>query len=159
METKQCYKCEEIKPLTDFRIKKNPRWESERIDTRCKKCDAKYKKEYYYKKLNKDKNYFLDKHREYKKRCPWARRYNTIKARCSYGWYADHGIKFFLKIKDIKFLWFRDKSYLLKHPSIDRINNKGNYVLDNCHFIELSENCRNGGLNRWKYVYGRKYDV
>jgi hypothetical protein len=37
-------------------------------------------------------------------------------------------------------LWFRDKAYLLKEPSIDRINNDGDYCFKNCQFIEKPEN-------------------
>lgn len=45
----------------------------------------------------------------------------------------------YLTGKDIKFLWFRDKAYLMKRPSIHKKNNKNHYTLDNCKFLELSE--------------------
>ena len=41
---------------------------------------------------------------------------------------------------DGKFLWNRDKAYLMKKPSIDRINNDGNYTRENCQFIEHGDN-------------------
>jgi hypothetical protein len=37
-------------------------------------------------------------------------------------------------------MWKRDKAHLLARPSVDRIDNDGNYELSNCRFIELHEN-------------------
>jgi len=78
--------------------------------------------------------------REYFKKYPWMKwnagryRNNTRKDRLN--------IKNFLKKEDYKYLWFRDKAYLLKRPSLDRINPLKNYTLKNCRFIELSENSK-----------------
>jgi hypothetical protein len=55
-------------------------------------------------------------------------------------YYYKHGIKLFMTPEDFKFLWFRDKAYALDRPSIDRIDPKGHYTLDNCRYIELLEN-------------------
>jgi hypothetical protein len=103
-----------------------------------------------YYKLNKVKFYKLSK--IYKKRIrkerPWIKHYNAARDRCrtkthnSYKNYGARGIKFLMTTGDFKFLWFRDKAYLMKRPSIHRINNDGNYELDNCCFIELTENIR-----------------
>ncbi len=41
---------------------------------------------------------------------------------------------------EIKELWFRDKAYEMKQPSIDRIDNDDNYIFNNCEFIEKDEN-------------------
>jgi hypothetical protein len=73
---------------------------------------------------------------------PWSRVYQRIQTRCCYDKthsYYKRGIKNFLNIPQIKTLWFRDKAWLLKKASIDRING-GNYTLENCRFIELEEN-------------------
>ena len=76
----------------------------------------------------------------------WYKHYQKAKTRCNnknhinYKNYGGRGIKCLLTKEDIKYLWFRDKAYLLKRPSIDRKNNNGNYTLKNCRFIELSKN-------------------
>lgn len=73
---------------------------------------------------------------------PWYKHYRYIVNRCSNpsDRYYQRGIKNLLTLADVEFLWKRDKAHLLKRASIDRIDGKGNYVLDNCQFIELSEN-------------------
>ena len=71
-----------------------------------------------------------------------------MKKRCknkkhdSYPRYGGSGIKALITLNEIKQLWFRDKAYLLDKPSIDRIDNDGNYEYGNCRFIELSENSK-----------------
>lgn len=79
---------------------------------------------------------------------PWLRSYHAAKSRCKKNpAYVRKGIKFLMTQEDFKFLWFRDKGYSLSRPSIDRIDCNGNYVLNNCRFIELIQNikesCRN----------------
>ena len=81
---------------------------------------------------------------EWIKKHPWCISYRNARERCKpTGLYGKRGIKFNMTIPDFKELWFRDKAWLLKRPSIDRINAKGDYIKSNCRFIELSENCRN----------------
>lgn len=57
-----------------------------------------------------------------------------------YRYYGKKGIRNYLSIKKLQFLWNRDRAWLLERPSIDRIDPKGNYCIKNCRFIELSEN-------------------
>lgn len=74
--------------------------------------------------------------------------YYDIHTRCyninadNYKYYGGKGIINNLTKNDLAMLWFRDKAYEMKIPSIDRINNNGNYCIENCQFIELSENIK-----------------
>ena len=56
--------------------------------------------------------------------------------------YLKNKVKNFLTLNDLEYLWFRDKAYLMKQPSIDRIDSSKNYTLKNCRYIELKENIR-----------------
>jgi len=81
-----------------------------------------------------------------KKLYPWYDSFRAARKRCNnpndkdYKYYGGKGIEFNLNHEDGKFLWFRDKAYLMEKPSIDREDNEGNYTRDNCRFIEQSEN-------------------
>ena len=56
--------------------------------------------------------------------------------------YGGRGIKCLLSIEDILFLRRRDGADDMKHPSIHRINNDGDYTLENCQYLELSEHMK-----------------
>lgn len=76
-----------------------------------------------------------------RKDCPWVLTYISARSRCAkYGCYYKYGIKFFMTVDDFKFLWFRDKAYLMNKPSVDRIDSKKDYTLDNCRYLEFYEN-------------------
>jgi hypothetical protein len=90
-----------------------------------------------------------EKYREYARKArermmeyePWKRKLSDAKQRCRYfKLYVKQGIKCFLTLDEIKEIWFRDKAFSLNRPSLDRIDSKGDYVFDNCRFIELAEN-------------------
>ena len=71
---------------------------------------------------------------------------NNIKSRCNnpnashYEYYGGKGIKCLLSLNDLIHLWNRDRAYLMKFPSIDRLNSKGNYIHNNCRFVEMNTN-------------------
>lgn len=81
------------------------------------------------------------------KKYPWNRVYRNIQDRCNnpntgnYKYYGAKGVKAIINKDQLKFLWFRDRAYNMEKPSIDRIDNNGHYTINNCRFIELSENC------------------
>ena len=89
---------------------------------------------------------------------PWVVHHNSAEQRCnnprteSYKYYGGRGIKMKLTTEDIKTLWFRDRAYLLKRPSLDRINADGDYNMANCRFIELSLNSSNHRITNRKAV-------
>ena len=87
-----------------------------------------------------------EKQREHRKNNPWINSYFNAKQRCenpnnpNYPWWGAKGIKFYLTMEEIKELWFKYKADKMKFPTIDRKDNKGNYTVDNCQFIENIKN-------------------
>ena len=87
------------------------------------------------------------------KKNPWDSSFKNIKNRVSnpkcesYVRYGGRGIKCLITNQELKKLWFRDKAYMMKRPSIDRKDSDKDYYFENCRFIELSLNSRLGGLN------------
>jgi hypothetical protein len=151
---KNCITCNILKSFLEFYhdAKSNDGFQSS-----CKKCICIQKKLYYQhnaekikknRRLYKIQNKELIKQRERndRKNNPWKYTLYYIKKRCSittnhaYKDYGGRGIKCFITQEELKHLWFRDKAYNMKKPSIDRINNDSNYCLENCRYIELSEN-------------------
>lgn len=88
------------------------------------------------------------RYKRYAEKHPMRLLLKSIKQRCnnkshtSYKNYGAKGIKCLITEEDLIFLWDRDNGYLLKRPSIDRVDSKGDYRLDNCRFIELSDNVK-----------------
>ena len=136
---KLCKICKQTKLRTKFYFSYHHR------DERRPSCKACYNKrsnihiKKYYKKLFKLQ--------------PWCKALRSIHSRCLGRKHPYHkkGIKNFLTRESIKYLWFRDKAYLLERPSIDRLDTKGNYTLENCRYIELRDNQVEGGRNSRKY--------
>ena len=120
----------------------------------------KYRRKYYkenkqrlinYSKEWKNKN--IRRHKDWINtrfnKTPWMKNYFSIKRRVLYHPnYAGRGIKNFLTPKDLKYLWIRDSAKNMEKPSIDRIDGRKNYTLNNCRFIELIENIRRPRI--WK---------
>lgn len=98
---------------------------------------------------------FSKKHyKEMKELYPWKLHYKAVQQRCqnpnhrAYYVYGGRGIKLSMTVEDFKYLWNRDKAWLLLKPSIDRKNPDGNYEISNCRFIELRENQKNQRIKR-----------
>lgn len=86
--------------------------------------------------------------------------FHNIKSRCNnpkdvaYSYYGAKGIKSLLTLEDLIYLWKRDRAETLSQASIDRIDSNGHYTIENCRFIEMSENRNKSNQNRafrpWK---------
>lgn len=88
----------------------------------------------------------------YLKAHPWRVSYDRARDRClPTHKYGKRGIKFLMTSSDFEELWFRDKAYLMKKPTIDRIQdgNYGHYVKDNCRFVEMIDNLKKKGVDKF----------
>jgi len=98
---------------------------------------------------------------KYRTKQPWYVTWQRAKSRCNnthneaYKNYGGRGIKFIIDFWEMGRLWFRDGAFFMKQPSIDRIDNDGDYVFENCRFIERGENTRRSNFVR-KATYGFK---
>ena len=78
----------------------------------------------------------------------WTKHYYNMKARCQtsttrkYKYYGGKGIKCLLTMEDVERLWHRDNAAAMRSPSLDRRESSGDYVFDNCQFIEFDDNRR-----------------
>ena len=124
MITKLCINCKQEKLLSDFGKDNSHK---DKLSNYCVLCSRLLSK------INRDKY-------------PWKVVYKAIKQRCEnknrkdYKSYGAKGIKALLTVTEIKFLWFRDNAFEMKQPSIDRLNDNGNYELSNCQIIEQEKN-------------------
>lgn len=124
MKTKICKKCNKQKIIKNFCLDNS---RNDKLTIYCIEC-------------------IKIKHQINNNLYPWVKILYNIKYRCSnlkskdYKDYGGRGIECRIIEEELKFLWFRDKAYEMKRPSIDRIDNDGHYELNNCRFIELSEN-------------------
>lgn len=154
MKTKTCIKCKTEKLLKAFYKTKHHK---DGLSSSCKECLIQYKKIYHEKnkeKISKRSKEYFNKNKEkiqkqikqYKKRFPWKIVFQNINSRCNnsnnpnFKYYGGRGIKCLITEEELKELWFRDKAYEMKKPSIDRIDNDENYCYNNCQFIEQSKN-------------------
>jgi len=78
---------------------------------------------------------------------PWFKTWRGVCKRVRFNYFQSF-MYFNIRIKNkltqekIKFLWFRDKAFLMKKPTIHRKNNKGHYSVRNCKYMEFTEHSR-----------------
>ena len=90
-------------------------------------------------KSNKDKFYSI---------------WQNLRQRCinenkkDYKWYGGRGIGFLITIEEIIKLWYQNRAWRMKKPSIDRKNNNGHYTFENCQFIEIIDNIKKSNKER-----------
>ncbi|HDZ77097.1 MAG TPA: hypothetical protein ENH41_03340 [Candidatus Omnitrophica bacterium] len=129
IEDKKCKKCGRILSLNRFKLHYDKRRGRSYYMGDCKHCVQEYE-------------------RQYRKNTPWINAYFAARQRCNdensvnYHNYGGKGIRCFITKNEIKELWFRDKAYFMKLPSIHRKNNDGNYTIKNCQFLEKGENTK-----------------
>lgn len=142
MKTKICSNLKCLQPqklLSEFYSDK---LHKDGLRSDCKDCVKEDRKNHY----QKDKEKILRNMKKLHEKYPWKQIFQNIKNRCensknkSYKDYGERGIKCKIIEEEIKFLWFRDKAYDMKKPSIDRKDNDKNYELSNCEFIEMEIN-------------------
>jgi len=74
--------------------------------------------------------------------------WQLIEQRCTdprvnkFQYYGGKGIRNLLTPYDLQFLWDRDSANEMAQPTIDRINSNEHYTLDNCRFLEFTDNIR-----------------
>jgi len=141
-----------IKMFTEEEIQQHERERAKRWynTEKGKKARIEYHKRY--SKTENGKNIIRQANRKFKKKYqkrPWVKTYRKICNRLRPNnndpgalCYKKLGIKRIITISQLKFLWERDQAYLLRQPSIDRINPLGDYTLENCRYIELVDNVR-----------------
>jgi len=160
---KICTKCKKYKSLTEF-VK--DKYKKSGYTSDCKECRSiagkiyskshrskinEYRQKYRKQNLNKVRK----QDKEARKRLPWIYTLSDIRKRCEnknckrYIDYGGRGIKCLITSEELKELLFRDKAYEMKRPSIDRIDNDGNYEINNCQYLELKIN---SGKNKTKPV-------
>lgn len=97
----------------------------------------------------------LARTRAWRIKFPWYDIMQGARQRCTnpkhprWNRYGGRGIKFLLSKADMAFMWQRDNAANQIGPSIDRIDNDGDYTLENCHFITGSDNARKRAFDQW----------
>lgn len=97
------------------------------------------------------------------KRQPWTVSYVNIGQRChnenhpKYKFYGARGIRRDISSAELKRMWIRDRAFLMKSPSVDRVDANKNYTFGNCRYIEFSDNRKEANSRRSKSVE-KNYD-
>lgn len=150
--------CYDVYMFTDkqreIRLIRAKEWNNNNKD-RCKQNAKLYylkNKDYisskHKKYVNSHKDKFQNVRNEWVRKYPWYDSWQACRQRCNnvknprYSGYGGKGIKCLLTKMDMIFMWTRDNADKMDKPSVDRINNNGDYTLDNCRFIEMWANSK-----------------
>lgn len=130
---KKCKRCYKIKSNLDFY---NCKLTKDNLSSHCKDCTKETAK--------KSKLKYPNRSKERLEKSPWIKYWYNARRRCRdknlqyWYMYGGRGIKCLITKEEIKKLWFRDKAYLMKQPSIDRKDSDKHYTYDNCQFLEMN---------------------
>ena len=147
---KICTKCGSGYPATTEYFYAD-RTHKDGLHSECKKCHKQVQK----KRYQKARNLFLQRVKRYQSTIIGHLRhvFNDMKRRCSdskcscYKYYGGRGIRLEFTFDEL-YNWCTKNSIDPRGLEIDRIDNNGNYNLDNIQFVTHKENCN----NRRKYV-------
>ena len=141
MKTKQCTTCKKVKPFSEFHKRKLGIFG---LVSWCNSCVSIKNKVYH------QSGRYSIASKKYRDNHPWWKTWNHVHGRCnnpnnvSCKYYGGKGVQLKMSVKDFEYLWFRDKAYLMKKPSISRINEtdpkKFHYSKENCLYEEQSKN-------------------
>lgn len=140
---KLCPICKVSKPLDEFHNSKSSK------DGRfpyCKICASEKSKKWMREHKEQRKKYQKEYEQYKKENFPELFILDGIKQRCNnpnnkrFKNYGLRGIQCLITTEEIKQLMVRDNYWSFNKPSIDRIDNDGDYTFNNCRFIEFNEN-------------------
>ena len=103
---------------------------------------------YYYRHKLEIKKHRAEKARKYYATHPWAITLSGIRTRLKGSQkrykksYLDKGTKNYLSLNDLKNMFYRDKAYKMRKPSIHRKDNNGHYSIGNCIYIEHADHAK-----------------
>jgi len=110
--------------------------------------------------INKRKKEWRKKNREkentqkrkYRSSHPWSVTLENINSRVNgYGGRTDYlHIQNCLSLKQLKYLWYRDKADNMARPRLHRKNNNKDYTIRNCKYVEQSWHSAHHNSNRNK---------
>ena len=127
------------------KIEDKRKWEKEYYKKYRKAiCERKRISQKIWRNINKKR--LLIRNRIYRAQNPWMKTlfsvYKRVRGKESKERYFDRGICNFLTVENIKSLWYRDEANKMKKPTLHRLDNDGDYEMENCIYMEFSDHIK-----------------
>ena len=106
----------------------------------------KFGRDFYIKRYGAIADHIIKYRKTHRKGLPWSTAYHNIYGRCNipttnkYSFYGGRGIRCLISISELKETYIRDSAWMLKHPSVGRINHDEDYCLANIRWQEFRTN-------------------